>query len=90
MLVLTRRLGETIRIGDDCVVTVTGVQGDTVRLSIEAPRQLRIYREEVYQQIVAANAEAAEVSSEAATAIADALSAPPPSEPPEPPARPGH
>ena len=60
MLVLTRRVGETIRIGDDIEVTVVGVQRDTVRLSITAPRQVRVHRQEVYLLVQAENAAAAQ------------------------------
>ena len=60
MLVLTRRVGETIRIGDDIEVTVVGVQRDTVRLSIKAPREVRVHRQEVYLLVQAENAAAAQ------------------------------
>jgi len=51
MLVLTRKSGESIRIGDDIIIRVVEVKGNQVRLGIEAPRQFRIYREELYQKI---------------------------------------
>ena len=51
MLLLTRRPGETIRIGSDVVVTVLGVNGQQVRLGIEAPRDVTVHREEVYARI---------------------------------------
>lgn len=51
MLVLTRRSDESIRIGDDIIIRVVEVKGNQVRLGIEAPRHLRIYREELYQKI---------------------------------------
>ena len=51
MLILTRRLGETIRIGPDIVVTVLGVNGQQVRLGIEAPKHVTVHREEVYARI---------------------------------------
>ena len=51
MLILTRRPGETIRIGSDVVVTVLGVNGQQVRLGIEAPRDVTVHREEVYARI---------------------------------------
>ena len=60
MLVLTRRVGETIRIGDDIEVTVVAVQRETVRLSIKAPREVRVHRQEVYLQVQAENAAAAQ------------------------------
>jgi carbon storage regulator len=51
MLVLTRKLGESIIIGDDIVITTLGIQGGQVRLGIEAPRDVSIHREEVYEKI---------------------------------------
>ena len=51
MLILTRRLGETIRIGPDIVVTVLGIHGQQVRLGIEAPREVAVHREEVFARI---------------------------------------
>ena len=59
MLVLTRRPGEDIVIGDDIVVTVTEIRGDNVRIAIEAPRAIKIYRGEIYKAIVNENKEAA-------------------------------
>ncbi len=58
MLVLTRRLNETIRIGDDVEVTVGRIDGDTVRLVIRAPRHVAVYRGELYDRIKACNREA--------------------------------
>lgn len=59
MLVLTRRAGESIVIGDDVRVVVLDVRGDTVRLGIEAPRSIQVHRAEVYAEVQAANAAAA-------------------------------
>lgn len=53
MLILTRRVGETIRINDDISVTVLGVQGMQVRLGVEAPATVEVHREEIYQRIQA-------------------------------------
>jgi carbon storage regulator len=50
MLILTRKLGEIIRVGDDVTIRVLEVRGGQVRLGIEAPENVRIYREEVYRQ----------------------------------------
>ena len=58
MLVLTRRTGESIVIGDDVRVVVLEVRGDTVRLGIEAPRSVQVHRAEVYAEVQAANAAA--------------------------------
>lgn len=55
MLVLTRKVGEAIVIGDDVTVTVLEVRGDVVRLGIDAPRSVRVHREEVLAQISQAN-----------------------------------
>jgi len=50
-LVLTRRFGEILRIGDDIKITVLGIQGNQVRLGIDAPREIPVHREEVYKRI---------------------------------------
>jgi carbon storage regulator len=59
MLVLTRKLGEVIRVGDAVTVRVLEVKGNQVRLGVEAPAEIRIYREEVYRAIRKENEEAA-------------------------------
>lgn len=59
MLILTRKLGEVIRVGDAVTVRVLEVKGNQVRLGIEAPADVRIYREEVYRAITRENEEAA-------------------------------
>lgn len=51
MLVLTRRSDEAIRLGDDIVIRIVEIKGSQVRIGIEAPRGVRIYREELYQKI---------------------------------------
>jgi len=51
MLVLTRRVGEKILIGENVTVTVLGVKGNQIRIGIEAPRDVRVNREEIYQRI---------------------------------------
>ena len=51
MLVLSRRLGETLVIGDNVKVNILGISGNQVRLSIEAPKEVSVHREEVYQRI---------------------------------------
>lgn len=51
MLILTRRIGETLMIGDEVTVTVLGVKGNQVRLGVNAPKDVAVHREEIYDKI---------------------------------------
>ena len=51
MLILTRRVGETLMIGDDVTVTVLGVKGNQVRIGVSAPKNVPVHREEIYEKI---------------------------------------
>lgn len=81
MLILTRRPGERVVIGDEILVTVMGVSGHTVRLGIAAPEGIPIYREEIWLAVK-------EENRAAAAADANALPTAPPGEPLAPPAAP--
>lgn len=51
MLILTRRVGETVMIGEDVAITVLGVKGNQVRVGIKAPKETPVHREEIYERI---------------------------------------
>lgn len=74
MLVLSRRAGESVNIGDDIVVTILEVRGDVVRVGIDAPRTVRVHREEVYRELQEANRAAAQNDDRAVAALSSLLS----------------
>ncbi|MEU4423712.1 carbon storage regulator CsrA [Actinoplanes sp. NPDC024001] len=69
MLVLTRRAGESVMIGDDVVITVLEARGDVIRLGIQAPRDVQVHREEVYRELQDANRAAASPTEDAVHAL---------------------
>jgi carbon storage regulator len=78
MLVLTRRAGESVVIGDDIVITVLEARGDVIRLGISAPREVQVHREEVYKELKAVNQEAASPTDDAVRAVSEKLDPHPP------------
>ena len=76
MLILTRRVGESIVVGDDIVLTVFEVRGDAVRIGIDAPRSVRVNRKEIYEELQRSNAQAVSSSDDAVDALRGALGAP--------------
>ncbi len=52
MLILTRRVGETLMVGDDVTVTVLGVKGNQVRIGVNAPKDVEVHREEIYRRVL--------------------------------------
>ena len=77
MLILTRRVGESIVVGDDIVLTVFEVRGDAVRIGIDAPRSVRVNRKEVYEEIQRTNEQAVSTSDDALDALRSAIEAEP-------------
>jgi carbon storage regulator len=76
MLNITRRRGERIVLGDDVFVSVLEVSGQTVRLGIEAPRSVRVYREEIWLEVKAQNEAAAQAAGASLPEIPASLKAP--------------
>ncbi|HLZ38120.1 MAG TPA: carbon storage regulator CsrA [Mycobacteriales bacterium] len=83
MLVLTRKAGQSVMIGQDVVVTVFEVRGDTVRLGIQAPREVAVHREEVFRELQRANRSAASPSPAALESLGRLLPTRAPTDGPE-------
>ena len=75
MLVLTRKPGEALYIGDNVKVTLQGIRGNQVRLGIEAPPSVKIYREEIYAQILEENRSAAGTSTKTSPDLSGVVTA---------------
>ena len=73
MLVLRRKVGESIVIGDDVVVTILEIRGDLIRVGIDAPKSVKVHRSEVFEAIEAANKEAVAPTLEAMSEFASAI-----------------
>lgn len=91
MLVLSRRVGESIVIGNEVTVTVLEVRGDQIRVGIDAPRSVQVHREEVFRQLEAENTSAADAAARTQKLIArmPRAAAPPGSAAPRSPRSPG-
>jgi carbon storage regulator len=74
MLVLSRRVGESVVIGDDVTITVLEVRGDVVRVGIDAPRSVSVHRAELLAELAASNQESASPSEDAVASLSEELS----------------
>jgi len=74
MLVLTRKVGESIRIGDDIEIVVTAIDQNKVKIGIQSPRHVPVYREELYQKIQEGNREAASMRADDLDEMVEVLS----------------
>lgn len=70
MLILTRRVGETLMIGDEVTVTVLGVKGNQVRIGVRAPKHVSVHREEIYERIRAEQEMEPDEAAQASAALA--------------------
>lgn len=73
MLVLSRRVGESVVIGDDVTITVLEVRGDVVRVGIDAPRSVQVHRAELLEQLESSNRQSASPSEDAVASLTEAL-----------------
>jgi carbon storage regulator len=70
MLILTRRVGETLMVGDEVTVTVLGVKGNQVRIGVKAPKHVSVHREEIYERIRAEQQAEPDGAAQASAALA--------------------
>jgi carbon storage regulator len=73
VLILTRRVGENVIVGDDIVISIIEVRGDAVRVGIQAPKSLSVHREEVWRELRNANTQAAATNDAAIDAAVESL-----------------
>ena len=73
MLVLSRRAGESVVVGDNVTITILEVRGDVVRVGIDAPRSVAVHRAELLQELESSNREAASPSEQAVASLTEAL-----------------
>lgn len=73
MLVLSRRIGESVVIGDDVTITILEIRGDVVRVGIDAPRSVTVHRSELLEQLESSNRAAASPSEDAVANLSEAL-----------------
>lgn len=73
MLVLSRRVGESVVVGDDVTITILEVRGDVVRVGIDAPRSVSVHRAELLAEVAASNQESAVPSESAVASLSQAL-----------------
>ncbi len=68
MLILTRRVGESLMVGDEIIVTVLGIKGNQVRLGVNAPKEVAVHREEIYQRIQREKSQSSDLAVESVVA----------------------
>ncbi|MCG8571548.1 MAG: carbon storage regulator CsrA [Spirochaetes bacterium] len=73
MLILTRKENESIIIGDNIELTIVSIKGDHVKIGINAPKSIKVYRKEIYEEILKTNREAAKVNPDSLKGLGDIL-----------------